>query len=96
MFFIMAVPIYIPINNVGGFPFLIPSLAFIVYRFFDDNHSDCCEVVSHCIFLKIFIYLFIWLCWVLVAPHRIFDLLLDLLSALLVAVCKILVAACGI
>ena len=27
-----------------------PSLAFIVCRLFDDGHSDCCEVVSHCSF----------------------------------------------
>ena len=27
-----------------------PSPAFIVCRFFDDGHSDLCEVVSHCSF----------------------------------------------
>ena len=25
----------------------MPSLAFVVCRFFDDGHSDQCEVVSH-------------------------------------------------
>ena len=28
--------------------FSTPSPAFIVYRFFDDGHSDWCEVISHC------------------------------------------------
>ena len=27
-----------------------PSPAFIVYRLFDDRHSDWCEVMSHCSF----------------------------------------------
>ena len=30
--------------------FSIPSPAFIVCRFFDDGHSDWCEVISHCSF----------------------------------------------
>ena len=28
--------------------FSTPSPAFIVCRFFDDGHSDRCEVISHC------------------------------------------------
>ena len=44
----MTVPIYILTNNVGGSLFSTPSLAFIVYRFFDDGHSDQCEVIPHC------------------------------------------------
>ena len=28
--------------------FSTPSPAFIVYRLFDDGHSDQCEVISHC------------------------------------------------
>ena len=28
--------------------FSIPSPAFIACRFFDDGHSDQCEVISHC------------------------------------------------
>ena len=28
----------------------IPSPAFIVCRFFDDRHSDWCEVIPHCSF----------------------------------------------
>ena len=38
-FSIVAIPIYIPINSVEGFPFL-HTLTFIVYRLFDDIHSD--------------------------------------------------------
>ena len=30
--------------------FSTPSPAFIVYRLFDDGHSDRCEVISHCSF----------------------------------------------
>ena len=30
--------------------FSTPSPAFIVSRFFDDGHSDCCEVIPHCSF----------------------------------------------
>ena len=30
--------------------FSTPSPAFIVYRLFDDGHSDWCEVISHCAF----------------------------------------------
>ena len=32
------------------FLFSTPSPAFIIYRFFDDGHSDHCEVISHCSF----------------------------------------------
>ena len=31
-----------------GSLFSIPSPAFIVCRFFDDGHSDQCEVIAHC------------------------------------------------
>ena len=30
--------------------FSIPAPAFIVCRFFDDGHSDWCELIPHCIF----------------------------------------------
>ena len=30
--------------------FSTPSPAFIVCRLFDDDHSDQCEVISHCSF----------------------------------------------
>ena len=33
-----------------GSLFSTPSSAFIVCRFFDDGHSDWCEMISHCSF----------------------------------------------
>ena len=48
LFSIVAAPIYIPTNSVGGFLFSTSSLAFIICRLFDDGHSDWCEVISHC------------------------------------------------
>ena len=54
--------------------FPIPSPAFIACRFFDDGHSDQCEVISHgsffvCLFLFIFFFLFL-----LFLSHGSFDL----------------------
>ena len=49
-FSIVAVPIYIPTNNVGGFPFLHTLSAFTVCRRFDDGHSDRWEVIRLCSF----------------------------------------------
>ena len=40
--------IYIPTNSVGGFPFPHTTPAFIGCRFFEDGHSDWCEVIPHC------------------------------------------------
>ena len=34
-----------PTNSTRGFPFSIVSPAFIVCRFFDDGHSDQCDVI---------------------------------------------------
>ena len=48
LFSIVAVSIYIPTNSARGFPFSTPSPAFIVCRFFDNGHSDWCEVIPHC------------------------------------------------
>ena len=49
LFSIVAVPVYIPTNSVGGLPLLhIPSPAFIICRLFDDGHSDWYEVIPHC------------------------------------------------
>ena len=31
-----------------GSLFSIPSTAFVVYRLFDDGHSDWCEVIPYC------------------------------------------------
>ena len=41
----VVAPIYVSKNSVGGFPFLHPSLVFIVCRLFDDGHSGWCKVV---------------------------------------------------
>ena len=46
----MAVSIYIPTNSARAFLFSTLSPTFIVFRLFDDGHSDRCEVVSHCSF----------------------------------------------
>ena len=53
----MAIPIYIPINSVGGFPFLYILSSIVcrhflfcvlsICRLFDDSHSDHCEVIPH-------------------------------------------------
>ena len=50
LFSIVLVPIYIPTNSVGGFPFSIPSPVFVICSLVNDGHSDWCEVVPHCSF----------------------------------------------
>ena len=50
LFSVVGVSIYIPTNSVGGFPFLHILWSFIAYKFFDDGHSDLCEVIPHCSF----------------------------------------------
>ena len=50
MFSVVIVSIYVPTNSAGGFPFTTPFPAFIVSRFFDNGHSDQCEVIPHCSF----------------------------------------------
>ena len=50
LFSTVAVPVYIPINSGGGFPFLTPSPAFVICRLFSGSHSDWCEMVPHCSF----------------------------------------------
>ena len=42
--------LYIPINSAQKFPFLhiLPNTCYLFS--FDDNHSDKCEVLSHCCF----------------------------------------------
>ena len=54
LFSIVAVSIYIPTNSARGSLFSTPSPAFIVCKFFDDGHSDWCEMISHCSLLPIF------------------------------------------
>ena len=50
LFSIVAVSIYIPPTVYEGSLFSTLSPTFIVSRFFDNGHSDGCEVVSHCSF----------------------------------------------
>ena len=40
-----GVPIYIPTNSVGGFPFLHTLSLSIACGFFDGGYSDWCEVI---------------------------------------------------
>ena len=56
LFSIMAAPIYIPTNRVGGFPFSTPSSAFIICRLCDDSPSGQCEMICHCGFDLHFYY----------------------------------------
>ena len=44
-FCIVAAPIYLPTNNVEGFPFSTFSPAFVFCKLFNDGHSNQCEVV---------------------------------------------------
>ena len=39
-FSMVAAPIYIPTNSVGGFLFSTPPPVFIIYRLFNDGDSD--------------------------------------------------------
>ena len=48
LFSIMAIPVNIPTNSGGRFPFPTSSLAFVICRLFNDGHSNLCEVISHC------------------------------------------------
>ena len=49
LFSIMSASVYIPINSLRRFIFSTSSPAFIC-RFFDDGHSELCEVIHHCTF----------------------------------------------
>ena len=53
LFSIVAAPIYIPTNSVGGFPFLYTfSSTYCLWTLYNnDGHS--CEVVPHCILICI-------------------------------------------
>ena len=48
LFSTAAISIYIPTNSSRGIPFTTLSLAFTVWRFYNDGCSDRCEVISHC------------------------------------------------
>ena len=54
LFSIVAEPIYIPTNSVGGFPFSILSPGFIICRLFEESHSDWYEVIPLCSFNLLF------------------------------------------
>ena len=47
LFSIVAVSIYIPTYSAREFPFSMPSLTFILCRFFDDAHSEHCGFDLH-------------------------------------------------
>ena len=47
LFSIVAVPVDIPTNSAGGFPFLHTPPAFVICGLINDGHSDWCEVVSY-------------------------------------------------
>ena len=47
LFSIVAISIYFPTNNAGGFPFLHTVSTFIICRLFDDGHSDQYEMIPH-------------------------------------------------
>ena len=46
MFSIGAAPVHIPVSSVQGLPFLYILLICVIYRLFDDSHSDRCEVIA--------------------------------------------------
>ena len=60
LFSIMAAPIYIPTNSVGGFPFL-HILSSICYLYiFNASHSDQCELLPQCSFDLLFSNNYLW------------------------------------
>ena len=57
LFSIVVVPIYIPTKSVCvGSLSSIPSLAVVIYKLINDGHSDWCEVVPHCSFVGVFLF----------------------------------------
>ena len=51
LFSIVAVPIYILVNSVLGFPFLTSSPTLLIYCLLEDNYPNRCEMVSRCGFI---------------------------------------------
>ena len=49
----LYISIYIPTNSVRRFPFLRFLSSNFVCRFFNDGHSDWCEMTPHCILICI-------------------------------------------
>ena len=50
LFSIVAVSVSIPMNSGEGSLFSTSPPVFIACRFFNDGHSDWCEVIPHCSF----------------------------------------------
>ena len=50
LFCIMVVPMYIPTVSAERYSFLHILSSIYYFWTFDDNHSDWCEVISHCSF----------------------------------------------
>ena len=46
----MSVSIYIPTDSARVFPFFHSFQYLLFVDFFDDSHSDQCEVIPHCNF----------------------------------------------
>ena len=53
LFSIVVAPIYIPTNSAQGFPFL-QILGNTCFLFFDDSHSNRCEMISQLWFWFVF------------------------------------------
>ena len=45
LFFIVAIPIYVPTNSGRGFPFLHTLSNIYCSWIFDDGHSDWCKMM---------------------------------------------------
>ena len=56
LYSIVAAPIYIPTNSIGGFSFL-HTLSIIICRLFDDGHSDWYKVIYCCFYHDILVIL---------------------------------------
>ena len=50
LFFIMAIPVYIPTNSAWEFYFLhtVANIYLLFAVLFANSHSDQCEVICHC------------------------------------------------
>ena len=64
LFSIVAAPIYILINSVGGFLFLHTLTSICFCRLFNDGRSDWCEVPPLlCIYQLVMLSIFSYVCW---------------------------------